>query len=81
MTELAPRIFWAIYRSPAGAPAPFYAAKWEALPGGNSMHGWPMYAASEEAAERLVPRDRCEEMPPSTAAAESPDVLSVWRER
>lgn len=68
---------WAIYNSPAGAPAPFYVMCWEGSPGVKATHGAPVFASSLERA-RAIPPGGLIRHDPSTARAEDPDMLETW---
>lgn len=68
---------FAIYNSPAGAPAPLTVLEWDAEPGAAARHGEPVFAASLELARETLPKG-LERSDPVAHAAEARDLIETW---
>lgn len=68
---------WAIYNSPAGAPAPLTVLEWDAEPGAAARHGEPVFAASLELARDAIPKG-LERRDPIEHKGEAKDLVETW---
>ena len=74
-----PRVSWAVYLAPRGAPGDYYVRRWSAVPGKAAERGKPAYAPTLFAANNLVPAGLTW-FPRTSAKGEPANLLGVWRE-
>lgn len=68
---------WAIYRAPAGSPAPIMVVRWDDAPGTKPKQGEPIFAASVELARATVPPGMVR-FDPSKAKGEPKTLIETW---